>query len=337
MKQIPPIPLKDKYWIEIQKEIERIFNEVLFIPLYKAVGIPVSGTLKGIKNNSLGDKTSLYPAGVSLKNSPTTPLEKAIAEGKVWYADGKFHANQWNAALSRELREMGAKFNKLSKTWTYAGALPAGVSFAIAAAAARYDAIKKAVLWTLDNANIQSIDNLRNLPDRFTRTIEWLEGDFNKALKGITIPPQLTEGEKNGIAVDYSHNMGLYIKNWTEETILELRQDVERMVYAGQRPDAIARLIETKYSQGKRKAAFLASQEVRLLKGTFDRERAKSVGSKKYVWRGRMDAKERDSHVELEGEVIFIDSPPVVDHKTGRRAHAGEDYNCRCVPIYIIE
>ena len=128
MKQIPPIPLKDKYWLDIQKEIERIFNEVLFIPLYKAVGIPVK----------------------EVRNSPSTPLEKAIAEGKVWYADGKFHANQWNAALSRELRELGAKFNKLSKTWTYTAALPAGVSFAVAAAAARYDAIKKAVLYTLD-------------------------------------------------------------------------------------------------------------------------------------------------------------------------------------------
>lgn len=315
MKQIPPIPLKDKYWLDIQKEIERIFNEVLFIPLYKAVGIPVK----------------------EARNSPSTPLEKAIAEGKVWYADGKFHANQWNAALSRELREMGAKFNKLSKTWTYAGALPAGVSFAVAAAAARYDAIKKAVLYTLDSANIQSIDNLGNLPDRFEKTIKWLDGDFNKALKAITIPPQLTQEEINGIAVDYAHSVSLPIKDWAHETVLELRQEVQNMVYAGQRPDAIARLIQTKYGQSKRKAKFLSSQETRLMKGTFDRERAKSVGSQKYVWRGRMDAKERDSHVELEGEVIFIDSPPVVDHKTGRRAHAGEDYNCRCVPIYIIE
>lgn len=315
MKQIPPIPLKDKYWREIQREIERIFNEVLFIPLYKAVGIPVK----------------------EVRNAPSTPLEKAIAEGKVWYADGKFHANQWNAALSRELRELGATFNKASKTWTYTAALPAGVSFAVAAAAARYDAIKKAVLYTLDSANIQSIDNLGNLPDRFEKTIKWLDGDFNKALKTITIPPQLTQEEINGIAVDYSHNMGLYIKKWTEDSILELRQDVQDMVYAGQRPDAISRLIQTKYGQSKRKAKFLASQETRLMKSTFDRERAKSVGSQKYVWRGRMDAKERDSHVELEGDIIFIDSPPVVDHKTGRRAHAGEDYNCRCVPIYIIE
>lgn len=314
MKQIPPIPLKDKYWLDIQKEIERIFNEVLFIPLYRAVGIPVK----------------------EVRNAPSTPLEKAIAEGKVWY-DGEHFKGEWNARISKELREMGAEFLPKSKWWRYTETLPAGISFAIAAATIRYDAIKKAVIWTLDNADIKSIDNLGNLPDRFTRTIEWLDGDFNKALKGITIPPQLTEGEKNGIAVDYSSNMGLYIKKWTEESILELRQDVERMVYAGQRPDAIARLIQTKYGQSKRKAKFLASQETRLMKSTFDRERAKSVGSQKYVWRGRMDAKERDSHVELEGDIIFIDSPPVVDHKTGRRAHAGEDYNCRCVPIYIIE
>lgn len=314
MRQIPPIPLKDKYWIDIQKEIERIFNEVLFIPLYKAVGIPVK----------------------ELKNAPSTPLEKAIAEGKVWY-DGEHFKGQWNARISKELREMGAEFLPKSKWWRYTDTLPAGISFAIAAATIRYDAIKQAVLWTLDNANIQSIDNLGNLPDRFEKSIKWQNDDWNKALKGITIPPQLTQEEINGIAIDYSHSVSLPIKDWAHETVLELRQDVQNMVYAGQRPDAIARLIQEKYGQSKRKAAFLASQETRLMKGTFDQERAKSVGSKAYLWRGRMDQKERHDHKLLEGKKIFIDSPPVVDLKTGRRAHAGMDWGCRCIPIYLIE
>ena len=143
-----------------------------------------------------------------------------------------------------------------SKWWRYTETLPAGISFAIAAATIRYDAIKKAVLWTLDQANIQSIDNLGNLPDRFEKSIKWQNDDWNKALKGITIPPQLTQEEINGIAVDYSHSVSLPIKDWAHETVLELRQDVQNMVYAGQRPDAIARLIQEKYGQSKKKPPF---------------------------------------------------------------------------------
>lgn len=314
MRQIPPIPLKDKYWLDIQKEIERIFNEVLFIPLYRAV--------------KLSQK--------ELKNAPSTPLEKAIADGRIYY-DGQHFKGTYSAAISKELKEMGAKFLPKSEWWVYSGTLPAGISFAIAAAAIRYEAIKKAVLYSLDDANIESIDNLGKLPDRFNKTIDWINDDWDKALKGITVSPKLTEGEQNGISLDYSHNMSLYIKKWTEESILELRQDVQNMVYAGQRPDAIAKLIQSKYGQSKRKAAFLASQETRLLMGNYHRQRAKSVGSNAYIWRGMMDAKERPDHRLLEGKRINIDSPPVVDLKTGRRAHAGEDFECRCIPIYIIE
>lgn len=319
MRQIPPIPLKDKYWLDIQKEIERIFNEVLFIPLYKAVGIPVK----------------------EVRNSPSTPLEKAIAEGKVWYEDKQFKGT-FNAAISKEIKEMGGKWNSKSKTWSYAATLPAGVSMAIAAASFRYEAIKKAVLVTLDDLNIASIDNLGNLPDRWTKTVQWASGDWERAIKGITVIPELTESELNSISIDYAHSTAIPIKKWAHETVLELREEVQGMVYAGQRPDAIQRLLETKYGQSRRKAKFIAHQESRLFMSAFHRSRMVSIGVKRWRWVTRDDDKVRDNpmgqdHKALHNKIFLMGEPPVVDRKTGARAYPGEPFNCRCQMIALIE
>lgn len=314
MKQIPPIPLKDKYWREIQREIERIFNEVLFIPLYKAVGIPVK----------------------EVRNAPSTPLEKAIAEGKVWYEDKQFKGT-FNAAISKEIKEMGGKWNAKSKTWSYAATLPAGVSMAIAAASFKYEAMRQAVLTTLSDMNIESIDRLANYGDPYSQTIRWMNDDWVKALKGITVAPQLTDDEVGFLTAEYSQNLDLYVKKWTEESILKMRQIVQDQTFAGRRPESIAKMIQHEFSVSRSKAKFLASQETRLLLGSFHESRARSVGSQFYIWRGRLDQKERHDHRILEGKKIFWDSPPVVDLRTGRRAHAGCDYNCRCVSIAVIE
>jgi SPP1 gp7 family putative phage head morphogenesis protein len=311
MKLIPPIPLKDRYWREIKKEIERIFNEVLFIPLYEAAKIPKE-----------------------LKNAPSTPLEKAIADGTVFYRDGKFQG-KFSAAISKEIRAMGGKWNAASKTFTYTATLPAGVSFALATAVTRYDTIKQAVLTTLDNLNIESIDQLGDLPDKWTKTIEWASGDWEKAVKGITVSPELTEGELNSIALDYSHSTSLPIKNWADETVLDLREKVQQMVYQGQRPDAIAKLIENKYAQSRRKAQFIARQESSLFLSSFHRARMKDISVKRWVWVSVMDERTREEHRHLDGKIFLMDAPPT-DSK-GQEIYPGTPFGCRCTMKALIE
>ena len=49
-----------------------------------------------------------------------------------------------------------------------------------------------------------------------------------------------------------------------------------------------------------------------------------------YVWTTRKDNKVRPDHARLEGRICNWNDPPVVDLRSGRRAHPGGDYNCRC-------
>ena len=64
--------------------------------------------------------------------------------------------------------------------------------------------------------------------------------------------------------------------------------------------------------------------------------RALYIGSPGYFWRSIEDSDVRPEHRKLNGKFIPWDKPPVVDRKTGRRAHAGQDINCRCWPEPVI-
>lgn len=57
------------------------------------------------------------------------------------------------------------------------------------------------------------------------------------------------------------------------------------------------------------------------------RQRIKDTGVTHYMWRGVMDAREREKHVRWEGKIIRFDS----DH-----VFPAEEYNCRCwaVPVF---
>ena len=54
-----------------------------------------------------------------------------------------------------------------------------------------------------------------------------------------------------------------------------------------------------------------------------------------YVWSTSQDSRVRDSHRRLNRKKFRWDDPPVVDPKTGRRCHPGEDYGCRCVALPV--
>lgn len=60
-------------------------------------------------------------------------------------------------------------------------------------------------------------------------------------------------------------------------------------------------------------------------------------GFDRYVWTTKKDNRVRPDHARLEGRIINWNDPPVVDLRSGRRAHCGGDYNCRCVAAPLKE
>jgi SPP1 gp7 family putative phage head morphogenesis protein len=313
MKALPPLRLKDKYYRYIRDEITRIFDELVYQPLAKAVDIPV----KEIRNAKKG-------------------LLEAVRTGTIWYQGGTFYGT-FNAATTQELRRIGAQWNGRDGTWSIApGDMPPEISMAQANAELEYQNIQRKVLQTLDNIKVESINRLSDVPDKYMQTIDWMEGDFQRSINAIAIPPKLTEMQRGAIAAEWGQNLDLYIKSWTEQNILKLRTEVQSNAFEGRRASQLVKHLQENYGVAKRKAEFLARQETSLLMSKFRETRYKDIGANTYKWVGAMDSRERPDHKALEGKVFDWTSPPVVDQRTGRRGHPGEDFGCRCVAVALI-
>ncbi|MDH0030328.1 MULTISPECIES: phage minor head protein [unclassified Acinetobacter] len=109
-----------------------------------------------------------------------------------------------------------------------------------------------------------------------------------------------------------------------------------RALIEGNRSSEIAGLIMATGRVTRSRANTIARTEVSRASTLFTEVRAKSIGSKGYIWRDSEDGDVRHDHHLLNGEFIPWDSPPIVDRKRGIRAHAGCIYNCRCYPEPVI-
>jgi SPP1 gp7 family putative phage head morphogenesis protein len=81
----------------------------------------------------------------------------------------------------------------------------------------------------------------------------------------------------------------------------------------------------------KRRAKFIARDQVSKFNGDLNQLRQKNVGINSYIWSTSLDERVRPSHAAKEGKKFSWDNPP---NDTG---HPGEDYNCRCVAIPVFQ
>lgn len=91
------------------------------------------------------------------------------------------------------------------------------------------------------------------------------------------------------------------------------------------------------YGASKAKAKFLARQETSLLMSKYQEERFKDLGITHYKWSGADDQRERPDHKLLNGKIFRFDDPPVTNRSTGAKNNPGEDFNCRCIAIAIVD
>lgn len=97
-------------------------------------------------------------------------------------------------------------------------------------------------------------------------------------------------------------------------------------------------IVEAILNSGKvsvSRAKMIARTQVATTASKLTEVRAIHVGSPGYFWRTSLDAEVRLYHRKLEGKFIEWNNPPIVD-KNGRRAHAGQDYQCRCYQEVVV-
>lgn len=314
--ELPGIPETVADYEEIEAEILDLFRREIYLPLIKLIGQPAK-TLK----NSLED------------------LVSAVSAGRITFYRGHFRG-RFSAGLSRELKRLGAEWDRKQGTWKIPLIqLPRDLQTAIGASEDRMKRVNARVISRLEEISPE------DLADKFTGqklfdTVLWkVDKKFEAQVAKIALVPKLTAEARAKIAQEYTQNMRLYIKKWTEEEIVKLRERVEKTATAGNRYESLIGTIQKSYGVSQNKAKFLARQETSLLMAKFKETRYREAGSEEYIWRcvaGSPNHPVRPFHKKLDGTRQRWDSPPIID-KNGNRKHPGEDYGCRCTARPVVK
>ena len=124
-------------------------------------------------------------------------------------------------------------------------------------------------------------------------------------------------------------NVGL-IKTIPQESLGRMREIVMEGYRNGETTTSIIKKIQRTYSIDRRHAQLLARDQIAKLNSN-------NAGVEEYIWSTSGDGRVRPSHKRLNKKRFRWDDPPVVDEKTGRRCHPGEDYECRCVALAVFD
>lgn len=314
MRYLRPLRLKQSYYKDVEKTIDRIFYAHCFEPIVLA-----------FKDN--GYKSALV-------QNANDSVSAALRKGKIFFFEGKF-IGDFDAKISKEFRRLGAQYNARDKSYSF-DVVPPSLQTTIAQVNLRMENIKSDILRNLDNSLNNRDFSQERIIEEYRKTVYNINQDFLQTIHGISIAPELTPAMQRNIAESWGENLEIYIKKWTDNNILKLRQEVATNTYAGGRSTNLIKGIQQDYGVSQRKAKFLARQETSLLMSNLREERYKDAGIIEYKWSGTMDERERPDHKLLEGTVQTWDKPPVTDRKTGKRANPGEDFGCRCLAIPIV-
>lgn len=277
----------------------------------------------------------------SRRENATSALVDALRAGRVMYQDGRF-SGPFNALISRDLRSLGATFDKPTKTFRLAHErLPYYLRGAVAESLSRSRDAHDAVLALLlaMQLNIDSAPVVVEAQAASAAVLGDIENQFrdSMAVAGLDDFPVFGEEGRNRLTTELTENLALGIKDFMAERLPELRRKVqENFELYGGNTERLGKVLEAEFGFAKRRAAFLAEHETALMIAKYRQLRYESLGSQEYFWETKRDLKVRPGHAALQGRRFAWTNPPVADPATGRRCHPGEDYNCRCHPRPII-
>lgn len=273
-----------------------------------------------------------------LKNS-TDDLIDAIASGRIRFYRGQF-TGRFNAAVSRELKRIGAKWNRKHGSFEIPlGSLPIEIKTSISASEDRWLRTVKKLDQTIRKMLPAKIADQCKLEDLFDMSITRVDKEIRDSVRSITVTPELSKKQRAKIAEEYTENMRLYIKEWTEKEIVTLRKTVQKSAMGGNRYETLVKQIQNRYDVSQNKAKFLARQETSILMSEFKKVRYQDAGSEEYIWgcvAGSKNHPVRPMHKRLEGKRFRWNTPPVVNMK-GDRKNPGCDYGCRCFAKPVVK
>lgn len=306
----------------MEDQLKKIFFDLIFRPVLDLL-LPYNAQMKS--------------AAKELRNASDRAVLAALRSGKVQYTSGTF-SGDFNASISKELKRMGAKWNKTTKTFSLP---PNKLPESVAALAQEYNDTAKKVHKELEKRLAEVQKQLETMGDidlvDADETVDRVQKGFEKSAgSALGTEADLSEAGRKKLSEEYTENLSPYIKKFAGETISELRQMVADNAQQGYRFDKLVTRIQGRYEVSQTKAKFLAKQETSILVSKHRQVRFEEVGVTRYIWRTSHDSRVRDRHKELDGREFLYSQPPVTDPATGTRNNPGQDFGCRCVDFPLL-
>lgn len=325
MKQLELQAIREtpEYYDKINTEIIELLREHLYLPLIAIIGLK-----KKVIQNSTDD------------------LLEAIRSGQIFYTRGNFEG-KFDASISRSLKQLGAKWDRSHSSWRIKKwDMPIEVVNAIIVSESKFNQVLSKIDDKLAKMVPAEIADKLKIEDLFDTTLWRIEKDFQKSIKGISIAPELSASDRKRMSEEYTKNMQLYVRDFTEKEIVKLRRNIEETAFSGFRYESMITKIKESYGVSVNKARFLAKQETSLLMTKYKQIRYQDAGVNEYKWvcvhmphQGKnapyKKGEVRHDHAILNNKIFRWDSPPVVNDK-GERKNPGQDYGCRCTAIPIV-
>jgi SPP1 gp7 family putative phage head morphogenesis protein len=316
MKLLPPQKLHPADYDPVRRELQVLFYDILFKPIIEILKANIKQPI--------------------ILNERLEGIIEAIRAGAVQYDAGVF-SGKFNAAISKQLRGMGAKFDKHAKVFRLdIMKVPDGIRSEAALTQQRAKDLHAEMKRALDNTRQNLDEAIKPFGENTGEMIKRIDNQWQAASKALAIQPQLTPEVKAKMATSYNTNLKTYAKKFSEERFEALRSMVDENAMSGYRYDNLVEKIRSEYGVAQRKAEFLARQETGLFMATFRKERFREAGVSQYIWYARGAGLTRPDHWALHGKVFSYDDPPIVDRATGRRGNPGEDFNCLCIDRPIL-
>jgi len=313
LRYLQPIQANPKFAELLENSIAGFLNSILVIPLANIIG------------------------RTELTNSKDV-IEEAFRNGTIYYSGGEIKG-RFNSRISRELIALGAVF--LAKKGAYrinADQLTPQQRSSILLAKTRQQSLfAKADLYlsTMSTAVVPTAIAYYSALPIFRSMLKNLNTEANKTLKDMSIKPYMNQEIEDRLAAEYSENLKLDIKGWSDDQVLRLREKIYKSTFDGYRYEDMIDIVKSVKHVSDAKARFLAKQENSLLVSKYRESRYADVGITEYKWR-IVGHGTRPDHRVLDDHIFRFDNPPVTNQRTGARNNPGEDYGCRCLAIPIV-
>jgi SPP1 gp7 family putative phage head morphogenesis protein len=149
-----------------------------------------------------------------------------------------------------------------------------------------------------------------------------------------TNPPKIGS-QADMISAFRRRNVDL-IKNAGHDMVADLNTTLAEANARGARHEEIARTIQERTDVGESRAKLIARDQTLKYNSSVHTAQAAAAGVTEFTWSTSHDGAVRPTHAHLDGQRFRYDDPPVTNDD-GDRNLPGEDYQCRCVAIPVID